>query len=47
MDPLRQRYYKYFTISGIPKEVLKKEEHANLHCRPQKEKKSKQPKVLI
>ena len=46
MDNLRW-YYKYFTVSGIPKEVLKKEEHANLHRRPQKEKKSEQPKVLI
>jgi hypothetical protein len=47
MDPLRQRYYKYFTTSGIPKKILKNEEHANLHHRPQKEKKSEQPKVLI
>jgi len=47
MDDLRQRYYKYFTTSGIPKRILKNEEHANLHRRPQKEKKSEQPKVLI
>ena len=46
MDTLRQ-YYKYFTLSGVPKEALKKEEHANLYKKPPKEKRSEQPKVLV
>lgn len=46
MDILR-RYYKYFTLSGVPSEALKNEEHANLHLRPKKEKRSERPKVLI
>jgi hypothetical protein len=41
------RYYKFFNLSGVPKKVLKNEEHANLYLRPQKEKKSEQPKVLV
>ena len=46
MDILR-RYYKYFTLSGVPSQALKNEEHANLHLRPKKEKRSERPKVLI
>ena len=46
MDILRQ-YYKYFTLSGVPSEALKNEEHANLHLKPKKEKRSERPKILI
>jgi len=45
MDDLR-RYYKYFTLSGVPSKALKNEEHANLHIRPKKEKRSERPRVL-
>ena len=46
MDSLR-RYYKYFTLSGVPSKALKNEEHANLHLKPKKEKRSERPKILI
>ena len=46
MDYLK-RYYKYFTLSGVPSTLLKNEEHANLYLRPKKEKRSERPKVLI
>ena len=46
MDLLK-RYYKYFTLSGVPSTLLKNEEHANLYLRPKKEKRSERPKVLI
>ena len=46
MDTLR-RYYKYFTLSGVPAKALKNEEHANLYLKPKKEKKSERPKVLV
>ena len=41
------RYYKYYSLSGVPSKLLKNEEHFNLHIRPKKEKKSEQPKVIV
>lgn len=41
------RYYKYFSLSGVPGKLLKNEEHYNLHIRPKKEKRSEQPKVIV
>ena len=40
-------YYKYFSLSGVSPALLKNEEHANLHLRPKKEKRSESPKVLV
>ena len=41
------RYYKYYSLSGVSPKLLKNEEHFNLHVRPKKEKKSEQPKVIV
>ncbi len=41
------RYYKYYSLSGVPSKLLKNEEHFNLHIRPKKEKRSEQPKVIV
>ncbi|CAJ0636227.1 13101_t:CDS:2 [Entrophospora sp. SA101] len=41
------RYYKYYSLSGVPSKLLKNEEHFNLHITPKKEKKSEQPKVKV
>ncbi len=46
-DDIRQKYYKYYTLSGVSPELLKNEEHANLHLKPKKEKRSELPKVLV
>jgi hypothetical protein len=41
------RYYKYYSLSGVSPKLLKNEEHFNLHIRPKKEKRSEQPKVIV
>nr|CAG8597061.1 15710_t:CDS:2 [Entrophospora candida] len=41
------RYYKYYSLSGISPKLLKNEEHFNLHIRPKKVKRSEQPKVVV
>src|SRR6185295_757728 len=41
------RYYKYYSLSGVSPKLLKNEEHFNLHVRPKKEKRSEQPKVIV
>jgi hypothetical protein len=46
MTPL-ERYYKYYNLSGVPADLLKKEEHYNLYRRPPKEKQSERPKVIV
>ena len=42
-----EQYYKYFSLSHIPSELLKNEELANLYLKPPKEKRSERPKVLV
>jgi len=42
-----EQYYKYFSLSCIPPELLKNEEHANLYLKPPKEKRSERPKVIV
>jgi len=46
MTPL-ERYYKFYNLSGVPVHLLKDQEHFNLYRRPQKEKRSERPKVVI
>ena len=46
MNPL-ERYYKYYNLSGVPAYFLKDEEHYNLYQRPQKEKRSERPRVIV
>jgi hypothetical protein len=41
------KYYTTFTLSKIPHKELLNEEHANLHVRPKKEKRSERPKVIV
>jgi hypothetical protein len=41
------KYYKTFTLSKVPYSELKNEEHANLHKRPPKEKRSECPKIIV
>src|SRR3954469_6033005 len=33
----RKKYYKTFSLSGVPKSKLKNEEHANLYTKPKKD----------
>src|ERR1044071_2349259 len=45
-ERLKAQYYKYYSLSGIPAEILKNEEILNLYRRPPKEKRSERPKVI-
>src|SRR5271154_2450444 len=47
MVDAKTRYYKFFFLSGVSPTLLKNEEHANLHLRPRKEKRSESPKILV
>jgi hypothetical protein len=46
MTPL-ERYYKYYNLSRVPADLLKKEKHYNLYRCPPKEKQSERPKVIV
>jgi hypothetical protein len=44
---LLERYYKYYNLSRVPADLLRKEEHYNLYRRSPKEKQSERPKVIV
>jgi hypothetical protein len=46
MTPL-ERYYKYYNLSGVPADLLRKEKHYNLYQRSPKKKQSERPKVIV
>jgi hypothetical protein len=46
MTPL-ERYYKYYNLSRVPADLLRKKEHYNLYQHPPKEKQSERPKVIV
>ena len=45
-ERLKAQYYKYYSLSDVPAELLKNEEIFNLYHQPPKEKRSEHPKVI-
>ncbi|GBC08973.1 hypothetical protein RclHR1_08510009 [Rhizophagus clarus] len=43
----KEKYYKFYNLSGVPARLLKDQEHYNLHLRPLKEKRSERLKVIV
>ncbi|GBC13777.1 chromobox protein homolog 1-like isoform X1 [Rhizophagus irregularis DAOM 181602=DAOM 197198] len=42
-----ENYYKYYSLSRVPAQILKGEEHYNLYKKPLKEKSTERPKVIV
>ena len=45
-ERLKAQYYKYYSLSSVPAEILKNEKIFNLYRWPPKEKRSEHPKVI-